>query len=378
MKKILVLGGTGAMGVPLVNILAKDNEVYVTSRRFIESNGNIHYKTGNALNKEFLTELLKNHLWDAVIDFMARTKENLTETLPLFLKSTEQYVFISSARVYAESEVPITEDTPRLLDVSTDKEFLKTNEYALAKAQEEDILFNSDCKNFTIIRPSITYNDQRLQLGVFEKEEWLNRALNGHTIVFSRDLMDKTTTMTHGDDVAAGIAALIGKKDAIGKAFHITSPRSLKWREVLNIYKETLEKELGKEIKIKLTEKSTNFIFPEKKYQLIYCRYFNRSFDNTRISKFIDVDKFKTPEEGLRDCLKQCMTNPQFLYKNLDLEAEHDRISGEFTPLSSIRGMHKKFKYLLVRYNLHTLHKLLLWLKKLLETSNTQPHIHLL
>lgn len=355
--KILVLGGTGAMGVPLVNILAKENDVYVTSRKNNASSSNIHYETGNALNNEFLSKILSKHHWDAIVDFMVRTRENLVDNLPLLLKSTNQYVFISSARVYAESDAPITEDTPRLLDVSTDQEFLNTNEYALAKAREEDILFNCKQKNYTIVRPSITYNDQRLQLGVFEKEEWLIRVLNGHSIVFSKDLMDKTTTMTHGDDVAAGIASLIGKRDALGKAFHITSPKSLKWSEVLRIYKETLEKTLGKEIKIMLTETSTNFIFPEKKYQLIYCRYFNRKFDNSRISEFIDVDKFKTPEEGLRECLEKCIENPHFLPENTYLEAEHDRICNEDRPLKTLNGLNKKLTYLLIRHNLHPLYK---------------------
>lgn len=350
--KILVLGGTGAMGVPLVNILARDNQVFVTSRSTKESVGNIHYEKGNALDYTFLAELLKRQHWDAIIDFMMRSQENLKEALPLLLESTNQYVFISSARVYAESDLPITEDTPRLLDISTDKEFLSTNEYALAKAREEDILVKCGRNNFTIIRPSITYNDQRLQLGVFEKEDWLQRVLEGHTIVFSEDLMDKVTTMTHGDDVAAGIASIIGEKDALGRAFHITSPVSLKWRDVLSIYKETLEEQLNTRIRIKITEKSTNFIFPEKKYQLIYCRYFNRSFDNSNIQKFIDTHKFIKPEDGLRDCLIKCLSHPQFLYKNAILEAEHDRLTGEKTPLSKFPNLQKKFAYILVRNKL--------------------------
>lgn len=50
---------------------------------------------------------------------------------------------MSSARVYAENNALISEDSPRLLDVSTDAVYLRTNEYALAKAREENILRNS-------------------------------------------------------------------------------------------------------------------------------------------------------------------------------------------------------------------------------------------
>ena len=41
------------------------------------------------------------------------------------------------------------------------------------------------------------------QLGVLEKELWLYRALNGRTIVFSKDIAEKSTTLTYGYDVAS-------------------------------------------------------------------------------------------------------------------------------------------------------------------------------
>ena len=41
---------------------------------------------------------------------------------------------------------------------------------ALQKAREENLLLKSDSRNWTIIRPYITYYDERLQLGVFEKK----------------------------------------------------------------------------------------------------------------------------------------------------------------------------------------------------------------
>lgn len=163
---ILVLGGTGAMGKPLVKALSKENMVYVTSRSSHKSIGNIKYLQGNARNKDFLNEALSIHYWDAIVDFMVYPEDEFKENLSNFLDNTKQYIYISSARVYAESSNLITEDTPRLLDVSKDKEFLKTNEYALAKAREEDLLRKSGRTNYTIVRPSITYNTDRLQLGV--------------------------------------------------------------------------------------------------------------------------------------------------------------------------------------------------------------------
>lgn len=51
-----------------------------------------------------------------------------------------------------------------------DEDYIKTDEYALQKARQENILLGSKYKNWTIIRPYITYNKERLQLGVLEKK----------------------------------------------------------------------------------------------------------------------------------------------------------------------------------------------------------------
>ena len=49
---------------------------------------------------------------------------------------------------------------------------------------------------------ALPYYNNRLQLGIFEKEIWLQRALDGKKIVFSRNIASKYTTLTYGYDVA--------------------------------------------------------------------------------------------------------------------------------------------------------------------------------
>ncbi len=356
---ILVLGGTGSMGVPLVKNLSRNHSVYVTSRSKRVSSGTIKYIQGNAKETDFLVKVLTMLQWDAVIDFMLHSEASLRELASLFLENTKQYVFISSSRVYAQTEDKITEDTPRLLEASDDREYLQTNEYALAKAREEDILLKSGRKNFTIIRPTITYNTYRLQLGVLEKENWLYRALKGRSIVFSEDINDKLTTMTLGDDVAEGIASIVGEDKALGEVFHITSPVSLPWSEVLNTYQLVLKKHLGRDIPIVMTEKSTNLEFKWRIYQVIYCRYFNRTFDNSKIGQFCDISRFTVPQKGLVQCLEDFLKNPKFNSISWELEAVNDRVAGERTPLSEIPSFGGKMTYFCYRNNLKLLYKLL-------------------
>ena len=356
---VLVLGGTGPMGVPLVKILSKEHCVYVTSRSKRESNGNVKYIQGNAKDKAFLMDTLNMQQWDAIVDFMIYSEDSLRELSPLFLANTKQYIFISSSRVYAQTEEKITEETPRLLDVSDDKEYLRTNEYALAKAREEDILLKSGKNNFTIIRPTITYNTYRLQLGALEKENWLYRALKGRSIVISEDINDKLTTMTLGDDVSKGIASIIGEDKALGEVFHITSPVSLPWSEVLGVYKTVLERHLGKEVPVVMTKKSPNLNLKWKIYQVIYCRYFNRTFDNSKIGQFCDTSSFTSPYEGLVKCLEDFLKQPQFSVIEWEVEAVNDRASGEHTPLNEIPSIGNKIAYICYRYNLQFIHRLI-------------------
>lgn len=356
---ILILGGTGAMGRPLVKILSHSNKVFVTTRKNrLSEDSNLQYIIGNAKDLSFLKSLLSQQHWNVVIDFMVWTTE-FPQVAPLMLEATDQYVFISSARVYAQSDDAITEKSPRLLDVSEDKEYLKTNEYALAKAREEDILLKSGKKNYTIIRPTITYNNNRLQLGVLEKENWLYRVLHGRSIVFSKDISEKVTTMTYGDDVAKGIASLVGKEDARGEVFHITSPQSLLWSEVLEIYLMALEEHLGNRPNVVMTEKSSNLQFKERIYQVIYCRYFNRTFDNSKIANFCNPNEFKQPQEGLGDCLRQFLTAPNFGNIDWVLEAVNDRVAGERTPLQEIDRLSNRLYYVAYRYHLKILLPLL-------------------
>ncbi|MHA4741407.1 NAD-dependent epimerase/dehydratase family protein [Dyadobacter sp. MSC1_007] len=348
--KVLVLGGTGAMGAHLTQLLSNSGiETVVTSRTERDSVNNIRYVKGNANDIDFLQTILSER-WDAIVDFMVYSTDSFQRRVSLLLENTSQYVFLSSARVYAESDQSITENSPRLLDVSQDTEFLSTDEYSLTKARQENILRSSGRNNWTIIRPYITYAENRLQLGVLEKEEWLYRALKGRTIVFSSDINSKETTLTYGLDVAHGINSIIGASSALGETFHITANESNTWNNILNIYLEVLEKHLGYKPKILFQDLGKFVECKPAKYQILYDRFFNRKFDNSKINKNASTNSFTKIEVGLKSCLTDFLKNPRFNDIDWKLEAVKDRQSGEHTSLAEIKGIKQKIRYLLSRY----------------------------
>jgi nucleoside-diphosphate-sugar epimerase len=348
--KILLLGGTGVIGVHLADILAlKCEKVFVTTRSNRTSQECIEYRQGNAKKSAFLDILLQER-WDVIVDFMVYKEEEFKERIERLLNATDQYIFLSSSRVYDNRAEFIKEETTRLLDTSKDAEYLSTNEYALTKARQEDILRSSSKQNWTIIRPYITYSEIRLQLGTLEKENWLYRALHGRTIVFSEDIKKHSTTVTHGFDVASGIANLMNKPNALGQAYHITSNNSYKWEELLEIYLDVIEEEIGKRPKVLFQNMSDFSTWNHGKYQIVYDRLYDRKFDNTKIDQFINTNEFIDAKEGLKKCLKTFIQNPKFKAISWRNEAQKDRFTKERTPLSEISGIKEKVKYILFRY----------------------------
>lgn len=350
--KILILGGTGAMGLHLSKLLAeKGAQVSVTTRQVKLASNGIQYIQGNAKDDDFL-RLLVAKPWDCIVDFMAYSTSDFQRRLSILLSNTQQYFFLSSARVYADSEQPITENSPRLLDVSQDAKFLQTDEYALAKARQEDLLKASGKKNWTIIRPYITYAEERLQLGVLEKENWLFRALQGRTIVFCNEILQNTTTLTYGRDVAKAMVSLIGCGKALGETFHITSEFRRSWEEILKIYCQTIAELTGKDPKLLNVGLDEFMETYTGHYQIIYDRLYNRVFDNSKINSFISTEDFVTPEKGLKANLDLFLKDQKFLSLSSRGEGRRDFLTGEMTPLDNFFGVREKGLYLTYRYNL--------------------------
>ncbi|PKI17447.1 NAD-dependent epimerase/dehydratase family protein [Colwellia sp. 12G3] len=347
--KILILGGTGAMGAHLVKVLAGNgHSVYVTSRSMHKPQSQISYILGNAQDYAFLKGILKRR-WDVIVDFMLYSTSSFERRLDCLLDATEQYVYISSSRVYANSEELITEDSPRLLDVTTDSVYLSTEEYALSKARQENLLFNSRKSNWTIIRPYITYSEEKLQLGGLQIEAWLYRALHNRPIAFSVDINSKVTTLTYGLDVAKGISAIIGEKNALGEAFHITSQDSVIWKDVLSTYINVLGAHFGKKPEVILQSMEQFSAWNTGKYQIKYDRLFNRRFDNSKIEKYVDTSDFVDTATGLRMCLESFLESPKFIWLDWRKEAIKDRQLNVRAPLTELPGLKQKIKYFIFR-----------------------------
>lgn len=353
--KVLVIGGTGAIGKSLVHILLeKKYKVDVTSRNMHNEGKqkNVRFFKGNGHEINFIQDILRDNYYDAIVDFMTYVPETFQRNIQLLLKGTDQYFFMSSGRVYADSEELLTEKSVRLLDSEINREDFITEKYALSKAEEEDILYKSGKKNWTIVRPYLTYNDYRLQLGFYEKECWLPRALAGLSIVLPSDIAKSYTTMTNGEDVAEVISLLIGNKKALGEVIQIASSEALMWGDIAEIYSDVLEKEMGVKLKINRLVEAEEMIGLWPKSLIKYDRVYNRRFCCDKLYSIIGAEKiiFRNVRKGLGNCLKTFLSNPDVGSLYVNYEAWSDRVTKERSSLNRFESSKAKIRYIGKRY----------------------------
>lgn len=77
-------------------------------------------------------------------------------------------------------------------------------------------------------------------------------------------------------------------------------------------------------------------------------------FDNSKIGKYVNIDNFLSPLEGLNMCLNKFLDNYVFLFKNLTagvitaIKKYHLRIK-----FKDIDGIKQKIKYMLIKLKLN-------------------------
>ncbi len=351
--RILIIGGTGAIGRALTDILSKSNHnIYITTRQTsIKSFDNINYVYGNALDDVFFKKFISEE-WDVIIDLFLYNPQEFSKRYKQLLECCKQYIFISSARVYNNYDDFIIESTPRLIDSSDDRDFIKSHEYSLNKALEENLLLESDHKNWTILRPYITYDAYRLQLGFYEKEAWLQRALNGRSIIIPKEILDCETTLTSSIDVASCISKMIGNIKAMGEIINIASNKHLPWQDVLNIYKESIFEFTGIMPNTILSDINIFVKIDSIKYQILYDRLFNRKFNIEKLKNIIGEHKFIDFNYGVKECLASFIAKPSFKYRIIHHEAFCDELDHHYTPMHKFDKLSftDTLKYFFYRY----------------------------
>lgn len=312
-RNVLVLGATGAMGRYLLPILAEQGYRVdgVSLDDASSGNPNLHYIKADARNRDVLRRLLENR-YDGIVDFMIYPTAALAGTLPFLLDRTDHYIYLSSYRVYDNKEHPVRESSPRLLDSSDNLVLRNSDDYSIFKARGENVIRALNRRNWTIIRPAITYSFLRNQLVTLEAADTVGRAFAGKAVVLPEPARQVQATMSWAGDVARMIAALLLNERARCETFTVSTAEHHTWEEIADYYREICNLRavwVDKEAYLRILRSDP--YDNSARWQLDYDRLFDRIMDNTKVlaATGIRQSELISLYDGLQKEISRCPRN---------------------------------------------------------------------
>jgi len=215
--------------------------------------------------------------FDAVVNWINFTPDQVEADIELFRDRTGQYILISTASAYQKppTALPITESTPLHNPFWSYSRAKIACEERLVRAYREDGL------PITIVRPSHTYD--RTKVPLLGHYTALDRMRQGKRVIVHGD-GTSLWVLTHHEDFARGFVGLLGNDRAIGQAFHITSDEVLTWDQIYNI----LARAAGAEPQIVHVPSDLIAAFdPEMGAGLLGDKAHSVIFDNTKIKRLV-------------------------------------------------------------------------------------------
>ena len=327
MKKALFIGGTGTISSGITASLAGNPEWDLTllnrgtrSERVPEG---VHVIKADISDEADAVRKLEGLEWDCVCDFIGFVPEQVERDWRLFRGRTKQYMYISSASAYQKpcASPFINEGTPLanpFWQYSRDK--IACEDFLMEKYRAEGF-------PVTIIRPSHTYDERSVPLGVHgDKGSWqvLRRMLDGKPVILHGDGTTQWT-VTHNSDFAKGFIGLMGNAHAIGGAFQITSDETLTWNQIYAIVADALGVELHPYYV------ASDFLDAVGPYDfrggLIGDKACTVLFDNAKLKRAVpDFCATVRFDQGVRKTIANILAHPELQVPDPEFDAWCDRV----------------------------------------------------
>lgn len=310
-KRVLLIAGGGTLGTYVSEELLRLGAfVEVICPEEKTSNNERLLFHQSLATEELLSDLFSKKHYDGIVNFIHYSKvEDYKKIHPLLISNTNHLIFLSSYRVYADEQHPISENAPRLADVLADRDFFEREDYALPKARCEDYLRQEHAgEPWTIVRPVISFSDKRLDLLLYSGRDVLNYASQDKEMLMPNFVKNYSAGIDWAGNSGKLIANLLFKSDAIGEAYTVYSGHGMTWGEVSEAY----SKLTG--VKIRWCDEDEFVcLAPEiakDPWKWKYDRSFNRDIDCSKILRVTGLSKedFASVEEGIRRELEKINT----------------------------------------------------------------------
>jgi len=322
--RILFIGGTGIISTACTELAARRGfaiTLLTRGQHKTQLPAGVTALIGD-INDPALARKLPGEGYDAVVDWIAYTPADIERDIALFRGRTRQFVFISSTSAYQKPQ------THYLMNESTPLANPHW-EYSRNKiACEERLMqaYRDEGFPVTIVRPSLTYGDTQipLVLGSWEKPYTaIDRMKRGQKLVVPGD-GTSLWVVTHNSDFAKGLVGLLGNRQSIGHAFHITSDEVLTWDQIFRIVGEAAG------VEPKLIHIPSDFVaacLPEKTGTLLGDKSVSVVFDNSKIKRYVpDYNATTRFADGIRKTLAWFQADPSRQQIDHALNAAMDKL----------------------------------------------------
>lgn len=324
--KVLMIGGTGTISMAITRLLCQSGwEVYLLNRgsRRAEAPAGIHWIQADMNEEAAVQQAIQGLQFDCVCQFIGFEPWQVERDIRLFSGKTKQYLYTSSASAYHKpgADYRITEGTALANPYW---------QYSRNKIACEEVLMKAYREQqfpVTIIRPSHTYDNRSVPLGVHGDKgsfQVLKRMLEGKPVIIHGD-GTSLWTMTHNTDFAKGYVGLMGNPHTIGEAFQITNDETLTWNQIYS----TIARCLGVELKPYYV--SSYFLAATGKYDMLGSLIGDKAnsvvFDNRKLKAAVpDFRPTVRFEQGVAEAIANVMAHPELQQEDPAFDAWCDQV----------------------------------------------------
>ena len=328
--KALFIGGTGTISTAIVRRLVNELgwEVWLLNRgnRPEAVPTGVRTIIADIHDEAAVAKKLEGMTFDVVSDFIGFTVDAVERDYRLFKGKTKQYMYISSASAYHKPAAGyiITEGTTLAnpyWEYSRNK--IACEEFLMRKYREEGF-------PVTIIRPSHTYDERNIPLGVHgNRGFWqvIRRMLDGKPVIIQGD-GSSLWTVTFNTDFAVGYTGLMGNRHAIGEAFHITGDETLTWDQIYQTIADALN------VPLKAYHVAAEYLAAVGKpygYDFEGALLGDKSvsvvFDNSKLKRAVpDMRTNVRFDQGVRIALDHILSHPELQVPDPEFDQWCDRV----------------------------------------------------
>lgn len=256
----------------------------------------------NARDPRELQNVVENQFFDVVVDWIAYTPADIELDLAAFRGRCRQFIFISSASAYQTppAVLPVTEDTP------LENPYWQYSRDKIACERRLEQARLKEGFPVTIVRPSHTYDKTMLPC----RGGWttIDRMRRGLPVIIHGD-GTSLWTLTHHRDFAKGFVGLLGREDAVGETFHITSDEWLTWNQIYEFLADAAGASLEA---VHVPSEWIAALDPDIGAGLLGDKMHSMIFDNRKIRQFVPEFRCEIPfREGAKEIIAWYDEHPE-------------------------------------------------------------------